>query len=153
MCPPNESIQSLSIYKKIFSVQYAADHAANFSEDIYMSNEKKLLAERMPKIQARTEKIKLMKQKAQAVEPEFLDTLIGLYDRKNTSQRDRVYILKELEKYYCPKVIHYFKKKVDTKYNRQLREMAFYHLQSLGHFSGQLRKQKYMRIPSNNKKR
>lgn len=60
--------------------------------------------------------------------------------------------MKELEKYYCPKVIKFFNKKVDTEYNKQLRQMAFYHLQSFG-FQPTLRKQKYMRIPSKNKKR
>lgn len=153
MCRPLDLLQSLSIYKKIFSVQYMANHAEAFSNDTYIRNEKKLMASRMPKIQARTEKIEAMRQKAQSVEPVFLDSLMGLYDRKNTSQRDRVYILKELEKYYCPKVINFFRKKVDTEYNRQLREMSFYHLQSLGHFSGQLRKQKYMRIPSDSNRR
>lgn len=153
MCTPEDLLQSLGVYQRIFSESYINAHAENFSDDTYLLNEQKLLASRMPKIQARIEKIDAMKRKVQLVEPVFLDSLMGLYDRKNTSQKDRVYILKELEKYYCPKVINFFQKKVDTEYNRQLREMAFYHLQRLGYFTGPLRKQKYMRIHTQNKKR
>lgn len=38
--------------------------------------------------------------KVQQVTPSFIDQLIGLYERKNTSQKDRRYILLELKKYY-----------------------------------------------------
>ena len=47
---------------------------------------------RLPKIEKRQEKIEKAKKRAQEMEPEFLDTLMGLYDRKNTSQKDKVYI-------------------------------------------------------------
>ena len=107
---------------------------------------------RLPKIEKRQEKIEKAKKRAQEMEPEFLDALMGLYDRKNTSQKDKVYIFLELEKYYCKKTINFFKKVADSEYNRQLRNMAFEHLQSLGHYTF-LRKQKYMQIHTKNKKR
>ena len=107
---------------------------------------------RLPKIEKRQEKIEKAKKRAQEMEPEFLDTLMGLYDRKNTSQKDKVYIFLELEKYYCKKTINFFKKVADSEYNRQLRNMAFEHLQSLGHYTF-LRKQKYMQIHTKKKKR
>jgi hypothetical protein len=97
------------------------------------------------------EKVSKAKLKAQEVEPQFLDELMGVYDRKNTSQIDRVYIMKELQKYYCPKVIKFFKRKAHSEYNRQLKSMAFFHLQELGHYSV-LRKQKYMQMHTKNKK-
>lgn len=153
MSTPLSLLQSLDIYNRIFSKQYMDDHIASFSSETYLENVRKLTALRSPKIKTRIDKLEQAKKKAQAVEPAFLDALIGLYNRKTTSQKDRIYILLELEKYYCPKVIKFLCKNVDTEYNRQLRELSFYHLQSWGHFSAPLRRQKYMRIPSKNKKR
>ena len=91
-------------------------------------------------------------ERAQRVEPEFLDRLIGLYDRKNTTQKDRVYIMHELEKYYCPKTISFFQRIAHSELNFQLRERAVQHLLSLGHYA-KLRKQKYMQSHAGNKKR
>lgn len=145
-------IKSLSIYNKLISVEYKIQYQEKFDESKYCINIESFSAKRDPKIRRIFDKIEKAKLKTQQVEPKFLDSLIGLYDRKNTSQKDKVHIIKELEKYYCSKVISFFSKKVDTEYNRQLREMAFFHLQSLG-FQAVLRKQKYMRIPSKNKKR
>lgn len=153
MSTPLSLLQSLDIYNRIFSKQYVDDHIASFSSETYLENVRKFTALRSPKIKSRIDKLEQAKKKAQAVEPAFLDALIGLYNRKTTSQKDRIYILLELEKYYCPKVIKFLCKNVDTEYNRQLRELSFYHLQSWGHFSAPLRRQKYMRIPSKNKKR
>ena len=150
--PLNGLIKSLSIYNKLISNDYKIQHQQKFDEKKQFETIKAFSAERTPKIKKVVNKIEKAKQKTQQVEPEFLDSLMGLYDRKNTSQKDKVYIIRELEKYFCPKVIRFFSKKVDTEFNRQLREMAFFHLQSLG-FQPVLRKQKYIRIPSENKKR
>ena len=150
-CPKN-IIRNLNITRKILSKPYKDNYNLSFNMEFLLKNEELLIKERLPKINKIKTKIDKAKLKAQEVEPEYIDKLIGLYERKNTTQKDRVYILKELEKYYCTKVIEFFRKKVDTEYNRQLREMAFYHLQGLGHFVT-LRKQKYIRIPSKNKKR
>ena len=145
-------VKSLSVYKKLISSEYKSIHKENFNENAYNKAREDFSAQRNPKIEKIFNKINRAKQKTQQMEPEFLDVLMGLYDKKTTSQKDKVYIMKELQKYYCPKVLVFFSKKVDTEYHRQLREMAFYHLQSLG-FQPVLRKQKYMRIPSKNKKR
>lgn len=152
MSSPKKIIESLKVTQKLLSKQYKDIHILKFSSENQLKNEELLKKERIPKINKTKLKVEKAKLKAQEVEPHFLDELMGLYERKNTTQMDKVYILKELEKYYCPKVINFFRKKVDTEYNRQLREMAFYHLQGLSHFVV-LRKQKYMRIPSKNKKR
>ena len=148
----NNLIKSLSIYNKLISDEYKIKHQEKFDESKYCMNIEALSAKRDPKIRRIIDKIEKAKLRTQQVEPEFIDSLIGLYDKKNTSQKDKVHIIKELEKYYCHKVIRFFSKKVDTEYNSQLREMTFFHLQSLG-FQPVLRKQKYMRIPSKNKKR
>lgn len=125
MSTPLSLLQSLDIYNRIFSEQYIDDHIASFSSETYLENVRKLTALRSPKIKTRIDKLEQAKKKAQAVEPAFLDALIGLYNRKTTSQKDRIYILLELEKYYCPKVIKFLCKNVDTEYNRQLRELSF----------------------------
>ncbi|MEO2211842.1 TIR domain-containing protein [Paenibacillus amylolyticus] len=145
-------IKSLSVHNKLISNDYKIQHQQKFDETKQLENIKTFSIERTPKIKKVVDKIEKAKQKTQQVEPEFLDSLMGLYDRKNTSQKDKLYIIRELQKYYCPKVIRFFSKKVDTEFNNQLREMAFFHLQSLG-FQPVLRKQKYMRIPSKNEKR
>lgn len=145
-------IRTLPIYNRVLSDEYKIKHQEKFDESEYLININTFSAKRNPRIRKIIDKIEIAKLKTQQVEPEFLDSLMGLYDRKNTSQKDKVYIMKELEKYYCNKVLNFFSKKVDTEYNRQLREMAFFHLQSLG-FQPVLRKQKYMIIPSKNKKK
>lgn len=63
-----------------------------------------------------------------------------------------MYILHELMKYYNEKVINFLFKRNDTELNRQLRETAFYHLQSFN-YSPRLRRQKYMQVHTKNKKR
>jgi hypothetical protein len=84
--------------------------------------------------------------------PEYIDVLIGLYERKNTSQKDKMYIMAELKKYYNDKVINFFFKVNDTELNKQLRWIAFYHLQSFN-FQPRARRQKYMQVHTKNKKR
>lgn len=100
------------------------------------------------------EKIDKAKIKVQRVEPEFLDKLMGLYERKNAplNHKEKVYIFKELEKYYCKKTINFFRKHNEKEVNHQLRKMAFEILQSWGHYV-KLRKENSIRIPSKNKKR
>lgn len=147
-----EFITSSSVYSELVSKKYKTSHENNFDEAIRQENISKLEMRRNPKISKIATKIEKAKLKTQQMEPEFLDILIGLYNRKSTSQMDKVHIIKELEKYYCKKVLMFFSKVIDTEYNLQLRQTAFYHLQSLG-FQPVMRKQKYMRIPSKNKKR
>ncbi|MCM1235703.1 MAG: toll/interleukin-1 receptor domain-containing protein [Ruminococcus flavefaciens] len=86
------------------------------------------------------------------MEPIYFEKLMGLYDRKHTSQKDRVYIMYELTKYYSNDIVRFFKRKAHSEYNFQLREMAVKYLQQFYHYTV-LRKQKYMRIPTKNKKR
>jgi len=145
-------LEELQIIKEILNDKFKSDFKFNFNEKKQIENLNTFLLERIPKIKRIEDKIKKAKLKAQEVEPLFLDKLIGYYDRKTTLQKDKIYIFKELERYYCKKTITFFKKKVDTEYNFQLREMAFKHLQSLKHFAV-LRNQKYMKLHTKNKKR
>ena len=152
MNAPCELVQKLPIYRKITDQKYVCQHQNQYNEEVREQYERYFTVQRNPKIKRICDKIEKAKVKTQQMEPEFLDVLMGLYDKKSTTQKDKVYIFVELQKYYCPKVIRFFSKKVDTEYNPQLRRMAFAHLQSLG-FQPVLRGQKHMRIPSKNKKR
>jgi len=149
---PSEIIQKLPVFKKISGQEYVDKHQRQYNEEKRIHQKKLFKVQRKSRNKKIYDKIQMAKNKTQLIEPEFLDKLTGLYDKKNTSQKDKVYIVIELKKYYCPKVIQFFSKKVDTEYNVQLRRMAFEHLQSFG-FQPVLPKQKHMRIPSKNKKR
>lgn len=152
MDDPNILIKKSSVYQHIMGSEYISQHHAQYSEEVRKRNEECFAVERSSKIIRIYNKIDKAKLKTQQIEPEFLDVLMGLYDKNTTTQKDKVYILLELQKYYCSKNLLFFSKKVDTEYNPQLRRMAFEHLQSVG-FQPVLRRQKYMRIPSRNKKR
>lgn len=145
-------ILHLSISKRLLSESYRIEHNTNFSEKEREERELSLAKARNPKIQKRQKRIDTATLRMQKVEPEYLDALMGFYDRKNTSQKDRMYIMIELEKYYCPKVISFFQKTAHSELNFQLRERAVKHLLSLGHYA-ELRRQKYMRIHTQNRKR
>lgn len=152
MNSPENIIKHLKITKNLLSDEYKKNYIKNFDENKRLKYEYELKEIRTPKIQKIQKKVEKAKLKTQQMEPFFLDALMGLYDRKNTTQEDKVYIMNELQKYYCPKVINFFKKQLHSEYNMQLRQMALFHLQSLGHYAV-LRKQKYMKIHTKNKKR
>lgn len=152
MLKPELLICKVPMYKKISSEYYLEYHKNNFSEDKCEESKTKLWNQRQPKIEHINKKIEKALYKTQQVTPTFIDQLIGLYERKNTSQKDRVYILLELKKYYCKKVIQFFFKLNDTELNKQLRFEAFYYLQEFN-FNPRLRKQKYMLVHTNNKVR
>ena len=83
---------------------------------------------------------------------DFIDQLIGLYERKTTTQADKVYILAELKKYYSPRIMKFFFKVNDTELNKQLRWEAFYHLQSFN-YHPRARRQKYMLVHAKSPRR
>ena len=147
-----EIIRNNGKFKYLLSDKTKRNYSSSFDENVWKNNKDILWQERKNKIARIDTKISNAKAKTQMVTPAFLDQLIGLYERKNTSQKDRVYIIHELKKYYNPKVIDFFFKLNDTELNRQLRETAFYHLQSFN-YQPRLRKQKYMQVHTKSKKR
>lgn len=149
---PEVILKKLPATNKLLMSDTIEKHRHSFSVQKQNENMAILEQKRFPKISKQQEKIDKAKERAQEMEPEFLDALIGFYNRKNANQKDKVYIFLELEKYYCKKTVDFFKKVADSEYNRQLRNMAFCHLQSLGHYSV-LRKQKYMQIHTKNRRR
>lgn len=152
MKEPGELLQSVDQYKKMMSPANRKKYADNFSEYFAVSAREKLWNQRRPKIEKVNAKIERAKLKVQQVTPAYVDQMIGLYERKNTSQQDRVYILAELKKYYSPKIIQFFYKLNDTELNKQLRWDAFYHLQSFN-YQPRARRQKFMQVHTKNDKR
>lgn len=152
MQSPDRILLELPETKKLLSQKQKEEHRRQCSEGSLTLAANSFLHHRNKKIQARKVRIDRALERTQIVEPEFIDKLIGFYDRKNVSQKDRVYIMRELEKYYCPKVIRFFKKIAHSEINFQLRSEAVKHLLSLGHYA-KLRRQKYMKIHTGNKTR
>ncbi len=138
-------------YKKLITRKNQEAYYQNFDENVWKNSIDLLEEKRGGKIARIDKKIANSKAKTQMVTPVFLDKMIGLYDRKNTSQKDKVYILTELMKYYNPKVISFFFKVNDTELNMQLRNMAFRYLQSFN-YEPRLRKQQYMKVHASGKK-
>ena len=152
MKKPVELLKGVGLFKKMMSQEFREEYVNNYSVELASRYEKFLWNKRSSKIEKINQKIEMAKLKTQQMTPSFTDKLIGLYERKNTTQKDKIYILTELQKYYSPTIIRFFYKLVDTELNRQLREMAFYHLQSFN-YQPRARRQKYMIIHTKNKKR
>lgn len=152
MKAPEVLLMDTSRYKKILSKEYQRIHNDNYREECRISASENLWKKRKPKIESINQKIEKALSKTQQVTPSFIDQLIGLYERKNTSQKDRRYILLELKKYYSDKIIQFFFKLNDTELNKQLRWEAFYHLQSFN-YQPRAGRQKYMHVHTKNKKR
>ena len=152
MPKPEILIKKVPLYQKIVSSKYKENWNNQYNDANRKESERALWTKRMPKIQRIDEKINAALEKTQQVTPSFLDELIGLYERKNTTQKDRLYILCELKKYYSIPIIEFFFKLNDTELNKQLRYEAFYHLQSFN-YQPRLRRQKYMHIHTRNAKR
>ena len=152
MEPVEQLLQKSQQYNTIMSSKYREWYSNSFSEEALEKEKSTLWKKREGKIQRIDKKIEHAKLKVQQVTPAYIDQLIGLYERKNTSQKDRLYILRELKKYYSPPIVQFFYKLCDTELNKQLRWEAFYHLQSFN-YHPRARRQKYMQIHTNNKKR
>lgn len=127
MAKPNRIILNLDISRKLLDDEYRKEYNRNFNNEIMKKNLEILHEERDPKINKIKSKVDKAKLKTQQMKPDYLDKLIGLYDRKGTTQKDRVYIIHELQKYYSPKIVNFFQRKIHSEYNYQLRYMAFLH--------------------------
>ena len=149
---PEVLLWKVNLVNVIMKKEYRDKYDENYSEEAVEKAIKELYEKRKKSIEKIRNKIEKAKLKTQQVTPEFLDQLIGLYERKNTSQKDRMYILLELKRYYNEKIIQFFFKLNDTELNEQLRWEAFYHLQSFN-YQPRARSQKYMQIRTENKKR
>lgn len=152
MLRPEELMKFVLQYKKIMDTSYRTQYCKEFQKDVQLRSAEELWRQRENKIKRIDEKISRAIFKTQQMTPKYINKLIGLYERKNTSQKDRMYIMAELKKYYNDKVINFFFKINDTELNKQLRWTAFYHLQSFN-YQPRARRQKDMQVHTRNKKR
>lgn len=152
MSSPQEILKALPETRILLNAEAQKKHCEYFGSEDWEWAYNSFTENRQKKNSKRQVKIDKALDRAQKVEPNFLDKLIGLYDRKGTSQKDRVYIIVELEKYYCEKTITFFQRIAHSEVNFQIREEAVKHLLSLGHYA-KLRKQKYMQSHVSNKER
>lgn len=102
---PEELLRCVDQYKRIMSVENKNKHSSEHTEERACEARDNLWKVRKPKIERVNQKIELAKLKVQEVTPTYIQQLIGLYERENTSQKDKVYILAELKKYYSPIII------------------------------------------------
>lgn len=149
---PDTFIIKLRASQRLLQEEYQRDYEASYDEERVRRLRYSLHKKRDPHINRIRNKVNKAKLKTQQMEPEFLDKLIGLYDRKNTTQKDRIYIMLELEKYYAPKLVCFFQRKMNSELNFQLRHRAFLYLQSMGHYAV-LRSQKSMPFNTESQKR
>lgn len=150
MKKPTELIKRVPLYKKLMSIDYRKQYDKNYNLEDAISLENELWKKRKNKIKKKDEKIKNAMAKIQQVTLSFINQLIGLYD-KSSSQKDKMYIILELQKYYNPQIIRFFFKLNDTELNKQLRQVAFKYLQKFS-YKPKARKQKYMRIYTKSRK-
>lgn len=152
MLKPEILIKTIPLFKKIITKEYKEKYFKNFNNDKVIKMKIELSNHRKPKIDKINNKIEKAISKTQKMTPDYLDKLIGFYERKTTKQKDKVYILLELKKYYNNKIINFFFKLNDTEINSQLRWEAFYHLQTFN-YQPRAKRQKYMQIHAKNKNR
>ena len=97
MKKPEDLLHECWMYKKLISDGYKEKHKEAFFSEKQLLEVLLLWDERKHKIDRITKKIKKAKEKTQQVTPEFLDKLIGLYDRNITSQKDKMYFILEFK--------------------------------------------------------
>lgn len=105
MVPAECLLKNASQYKILMDPKFRSNYSRNFSEVACDDARKTLWEQREPKTQRVNQKIECAKSKVQQITPTYIEQLIGLYERKRTSQKDKLYILAELKKYYSPQII------------------------------------------------
>lgn len=99
-----------TLMKKLLKLEIKKEYQVNFKEEIVQKKYIELQKERELKNKSRYENLLKAQERVQKVEPEFLDKLLGLYFRKTTTQKEKMYLFSEIEKYYCKKTINFFRK-------------------------------------------
>lgn len=138
--PPKEHLLNLPIVKQILSKSAIAKHQANFDMNSYQQKLNNYKAKRQRAIQSKNAKITKANELIQNVEPLYIDAFIAAYHKRGINIDGKIEIFKELQKYKSRKVIDFFYKLNDSELNNQIRNMAFFHLQSTGNYV-KLRKQ------------
>lgn len=132
--PPKFYLFNLQKVKHMLSEGQKRIHQQNFNEESRMKNLKILeekVKNRMIKI---NEKVDKEKEFMQEIEPLYTDIYIKAYHKKGITIDEKMEIVKELEKYECEKSTESFSKLNDSERNKQIRQIAFNHLQSIGKY-------------------
>lgn len=107
-------------FEYALSPKFISDRAKKIEENNRKVREKEFIEKRNKSNAKMRAKISKAQNLAQEMEPEFLDKLLGLYLRKVSTQKDRVYILHELYKYDCKKITDFLQREMNTQQNFQL---------------------------------
>lgn len=107
-------------------------HKNTFDENSAQLAYQSLLNKANHKINTHKNKMILLNNDLQTIDPLYIDAFISAYHKKGITIQGKVEIFSELKKYNTPKVITFFQKLNDSERNNQIRRMAFEHLQKLG---------------------
>lgn len=131
------SIQFFYTHPKVNQLNskgYKEKHFRNYNQEAVEDTKKIFEKKRFNKISAQKEKIEQAKLNTQNVDPSYLDDYIRDYHQKGTTTEEKLVIVTELSKFDTPQVTDFFSKLNDAEQNNQIRNIAFKHLQDMGHY-------------------
>jgi len=131
---PENWFLNLPIVKTCLKDSSKERHKKNFSENTQKENLSELRLKRKKSIDKKNDKIENATELMQNIEPLYIDVFIAAYHKKGIKTERKIEIFKELQKYNCDKSITFFYKLNDSERNNQIRQMAFFHLQSIGRY-------------------
>lgn len=134
MPKPEKYFFSLMKVKYLLSGGFRKKHEQAYQEEERAEKERLLRKKRASKIQRTKSRVEDYKRNIQQVDPGFIDALIYAYHDRHNSTNDKMEIFKELQKFECEKTDSFFLKINDCEQNNQIRNMAFWHLQHMGHY-------------------
>lgn len=105
-----------------------------FNEEDQLKKLLELRYKRLNVINKKKEKLGGRRELIQSIEPLYMDIFISAYHKKGIRIEEKIEIFKELQKYDCDKSREFFLKLNDSERNKQIRKMAFNHLQEIGHY-------------------
>lgn len=132
---PKKYLLNLPQIKHKLSDNAMKSHKRSFNEEEQLKKLSELKNKRMKVIERKEEKIHKTKELIQNIEPLYMDVFITAYHKKGITIEEKMEIFKELQKYECDKTLKFFYKLNDSEKNDQIRNMAFKHLQDIGHYS------------------
>ncbi len=130
----DDFISQLPQVKLWLSYDLRKKHKEIFSEDIRKKKIVELDKKRLPAIEKVNNRISKNTELIQEIEPLYTDAIISSYHKKGISIDGKIEVFNELKKYNNEKTVEFFYKLNDSERNDQIRNMAFFHLQSLGKY-------------------
>lgn len=131
---PEQFFYSLPKVKQIDSKTYKEKHFEKYTHEEVEEAKKEFEKKRFYKLNAQKEKIEQAKLNTQNVNPSYLDDYIQDYHQRGTTTEEKLVIVTELSKFDTPNITTFFSKLNDAERNNQIRNIAFKHLQDMGHY-------------------